>query len=158
MVSKSACLLIPRDYIRAGSHGVPSPTYVSKSQHGGKVPTFEPQETIKIKLIIIKLWSWLVNAKTHSRDLCWELGLAFCSTQLSTHVPSLTSQSVAVWGSMSYLGLKTWDPMWSGKSQFPCSQQLRLHGLTSRDLGLRTWDHVWTCPKSSQLRSLLSVE
>jgi hypothetical protein len=26
---------------------VPSPTYDSKSQHGGKVPTFEAQETIK---------------------------------------------------------------------------------------------------------------
>ena len=30
--------------------------------------------------------------------------------------------------------------MWSGKSQLPCSQRLRLHGLTSSDLGLRTWD------------------
>ena len=33
---------------------VPSPTHISKSQHGGKVPTFEPQETIKIWIIIIK--------------------------------------------------------------------------------------------------------
>ena len=32
-------------------------------------------------------------------------------------------------------GLKTWDPMWSGKSQCPCSQQLRLHRLTSSGLG-----------------------
>jgi hypothetical protein len=30
----------------------PSPTYASKSQHGGIVPTFEPQETIKLWLII----------------------------------------------------------------------------------------------------------
>ena len=30
---------------------------------------------------------------------------------------------------------RTWDPVWSRKSQLPCSQQLRLHGLTSRDLG-----------------------
>ena len=47
------------DTLRAGSHGsqVPSPTHVSKSQHGGKVPTFEPQETIKIWLIIIKVGS-----------------------------------------------------------------------------------------------------
>ena len=28
--------------------------------------------------------------QNYSRDLCWELGLAFCSTQLSTQVPSLT--------------------------------------------------------------------
>jgi hypothetical protein len=38
---------------------------------------------------------------------------------------------------MSCLGLRTWDPMWSGKSQIPCSQQLRLHILTSSDVGLR---------------------
>ena len=31
---------------------------------------------------------------------------------------------------------KTWDPMQSGKSQLRCSQQLRLHRLTSSDLGL----------------------
>ena len=30
-----------------GSDGVPSPPHVSKSQHGGIVPTFGPQETIK---------------------------------------------------------------------------------------------------------------
>ena len=34
---------------------VPSPTHVSKSQHGGKVPTFEPQESIKIRYIIIEV-------------------------------------------------------------------------------------------------------
>ena len=27
---------------------VPSPAHVSKSQHGGKIPTTEPQETIKV--------------------------------------------------------------------------------------------------------------
>ena len=31
-----------------GSHGVPSPNHPSKSQHGGKVPIFEPHGTIKI--------------------------------------------------------------------------------------------------------------
>ena len=31
----------------------------TKSQHGGKVPTFESQETIKIWLIIMKVGSWL---------------------------------------------------------------------------------------------------
>ena len=34
--------------LRAGSHGVPSLTHVGKSKHGGEVPTFQPQETIKI--------------------------------------------------------------------------------------------------------------
>jgi hypothetical protein len=36
--------------------------------------------------------------------------------------------------------LGTWDYVWSGRSQLPYSQWLRLHGLTSNDLGLRTWD------------------
>ena len=42
---------------------------------------------------------------------------------------------------MSYLGLRTWDLVRSGKSQLSGSQRLRLHGLTSSDLGLiiRTW-------------------
>jgi len=31
---------------------VPSPTHISKSQHGGKIPTFEPQETIIIIIIV----------------------------------------------------------------------------------------------------------
>ena len=35
-------------YLRVGSHGVPSPTNVNKSQHGDKCPTFEPQETMKL--------------------------------------------------------------------------------------------------------------
>ena len=45
--------------LRAGSHGsqVPRPTHVSKSQHGGKVPTFEPQETITIRFVFIKVAS-----------------------------------------------------------------------------------------------------
>ena len=36
---------------------------------------------------------------------------------------------------MSCLKNRTWNPVWSGKSQLPCSQQLRLHGLTSSDFG-----------------------
>ena len=49
---------------------------------------------------------------------------------------------------MSYLEIRTWNPVWSGESQLPCSQQLRLHGLTSSELGLRTWDPRWTNPKT----------
>ena len=49
----------------AGSHGVPSlrPIHVSKSQHEGKVPTFEPQEIIKITFIIIKVRSLIILCK-----------------------------------------------------------------------------------------------
>jgi hypothetical protein len=54
-----------------------------KSQHGGKVPTFEPQESIRIGLMLITLY------KNESWELCGELGVAFCSTQLSRRVPNL---------------------------------------------------------------------
>jgi hypothetical protein len=53
----------------------------------------------------------------YSRDLCWELGLAFCSTQLSTQVPTLASQKCCHVGIHVILG--TWDlglgtPVWTG--------------------------------------------
>jgi hypothetical protein len=50
---------LPKHIIRAGTHGsqVSSPTHVTKSQHGGKVPTFELQEIIRIWLTIIKIGS-----------------------------------------------------------------------------------------------------
>jgi hypothetical protein len=62
--------------LRAGSHGVPSPTHVSKAKHAGKVPTIEPQQTLKVWFTSIKIRSWLFYAK-NSQDLYWELGLAF---------------------------------------------------------------------------------
>jgi hypothetical protein len=36
---------------------------LGKSQHGGNVPTFEPQETLKILLIFIKSPFWLFYAQ-----------------------------------------------------------------------------------------------
>ena len=74
----------------------------------------------------------------NSWDLYWELGLAFCSTQLWTCVLSLTSKKCCHVGIHVILG--TWDlgPVWSGKSQLPSSQWLSLQGLTSSKLGLGT--------------------
>jgi hypothetical protein len=67
-----------------GSHSqVPSPSHVSKSQHGDKVPTSGPQDIIEICLIVIKMDLWILMRK-YLRDLCWELGLAFCLTHLDT--------------------------------------------------------------------------
>jgi hypothetical protein len=40
--------------VRASSHGVPSPTHVSESRHGGNVPTFESRETVQVWVISIK--------------------------------------------------------------------------------------------------------
>ena len=90
--------------------------------------------------------------KKYSHDLCWELGLTFCSTQLSTQVPHHTSKNVAMWASMSYLGLWTWDPMWSGKSQLPCSQQLK----DCIDWPQVTWDLGLGTPCEPTLSSVFS--
>ena len=133
--------------VRAGSHEVPSPTRVSMSQHGGEVPTFESWDTNRILLIIFKVGSWLFYAKLFTR-LLLRVGFIFVARPNSQHNSwASPPKSDAMYASMSCLGLRTWDPMWSGKSQLPCSQRLRLHRLTSSDLGLSTWDHVWTNPK-----------
>ena len=42
---------------------VPSPTHVSKSQHGGKVSTFQSQKPIEIGLIIIKFRFFIILSK-----------------------------------------------------------------------------------------------
>jgi hypothetical protein len=73
----------------------------------------------------------------NSWDWCWELDLAFCSTQLSTSVPSFTCYACIL------VILGTQDLGSHVKSQLPCSQWLRLHILTSSDLGFTTLDHVW---------------
>ena len=46
------------------------PSHVSKSQHGGKIPTFEPQAIMKIWLIIIKGGSFNIICKnSHGSDV-----------------------------------------------------------------------------------------
>ena len=92
---------------RASSHGVPSPTHVSKSKHGGKVPTIEPQQIIKVWFTSIKIRSWLFMQK-NSQDLCWELGLPFCLAQFWTYILSLSSKKCCHVGIRVILG--PWDP------------------------------------------------
>ena len=41
----------------------PKSTHVSKFPNEGKISTFEPQETIRIRLIIIEVGSWLFYAQ-----------------------------------------------------------------------------------------------
>jgi hypothetical protein len=105
-----------------------SPTYVSKPQHGGKVPTFEPQESIKIWFTIINIESYYYSIKIFM-GLALRVGSSFCSTQLSTQVPSLTSKKCCHVN--IHVIRETWDlgPVWSGKSQLSHSQRPRLHGL-----------------------------
>ena len=49
--------------VHMGSQG-PSPTQLSKSQHGDKVPTFEPQETIKVWFIFFRVGCFIISCKT----------------------------------------------------------------------------------------------
>jgi len=84
--------------------------------------------------------------------LRWELSLAFCSTQVSTYVPSLTSKKwchVGIHVVFRDWGLGTSSEVAS--PQLPCTQKLRLHGLTSGDLKLMTRDLVWTGPSCGQI-------
>jgi hypothetical protein len=77
----------------------------------------------------------------YSRDLSWALALAFCSTYFSTKVPSLIFKKCCHVSIHVILGTHELETRYeSGKSQLPCSQRLRLHGLTSSDLGCRTRD------------------
>ena len=53
---------------------VPSSTHVSNSQHGGKVLTFEPQETIRIRFIIIEVGILIILCKSMN-GTCVESGV-----------------------------------------------------------------------------------
>ena len=55
---------------------VQSPIYVSKSQHGGKVPTFEPQETIQTWYKIIKVGSLIFYANMYIETM-FGVGFSF---------------------------------------------------------------------------------
>ena len=133
--------------IHMGSQ-VPSPIHVSESQHGGKVPTFEPQETIKIWLSIIKVGSWSFYAKTFT-GLVLRVGSSFLFNPPLNTTPKAHLQimsCVAMWASMSYLGLKTWDPVWSGKSQLSCSQATKIAQIDLKWLGTQDLEPLWTGP------------
>ena len=56
--------------LRAGSHGISSPTHVNKSQHGGKGPTFEPQEPSNDGLYSSKLDLDFLFFEKKYRNLC----------------------------------------------------------------------------------------
>ena len=130
---------------------VPSPTHVSKAQYGGNIPSFKPQETIKTWLIIINVGSWLFMLR-HLQNLCWELGLASCSTQ---HKPQVSlPKSYAMHASMFILHI--WGPVWSGKPQLPCSQWLEVHKLTSSSLGHWTQDPCEQALRETLTFSLIS--
>ena len=94
------------------------PLMFSKSQHRDKSPNFW---TLRNHWNMVYFhWSRILIIscqKKNSRDLCWELGLGLCSTQLSTqNSQALTSKKCCHVDIHVILG--TWDPMWHGKSNF----------------------------------------
>jgi hypothetical protein len=52
----------PLGLVHKGSQ-FPSPTHISKSQHGGKAPTFEPREITRFRSMFICIRFWLFHAK-----------------------------------------------------------------------------------------------
>jgi hypothetical protein len=97
-----------------------------------------------MKLVIIKGGSWLFCAKIIT-ILVLRVGSSFLLIPTLNTSPEPYLQKVLPCRHPCH----TCDlgPVWSGKSQLPCSQRLRLHRLTSSDLGLRTWDPMWSGPK-----------
>ena len=81
----------------------------------------------------------LLRVGSSKKLVPWVLRLVFESlnTSLNPHLQNLLpcTHSCHTWD----MGHETWDFVWSGKSQLPCCQWLRLDILTSSDLGLRTW-------------------
>ena len=118
-------------------------THVSKSQHQGRVPTFGHQETIKKQFIIIKSGSYLLHTRVFTGPM-----FRVRSTFLLDPTPNTSTKPHLQEVLPRRHPCHTWDfglgtPCEvASKSQLLCSQQLRLHGLTSSDLGLRTWDSV----------------
>ena len=112
------------------------PLMLASSNMEAKSQLLNLKAFIKIWLVILKSnLNYLMQ--NYSWDLSWVMDLAPYLTQLSTQVLSLTSKKILP----SYLKLKTWNPVWSGKSQRPCSQRLRLHQINLQmtwDLGLET--------------------
>ena len=115
------------------------PLMLASPHHKGELPTFGASRNhlnmvnYHWSRIVVILCSHIIICG----DLCWELGLAFCvrpnfqHKSQASHVQKVSSCShpCHTWD----LGLRTWYPAWSGKSQPPCSQRLRLYG----------WDLMW---------------
>ena len=125
---------------------LPSPTHVSESQYGDKVPTFEPLKIIEIRLTFNNVRSWLCHAKIFGGIvLRIEFSFLLDPTLKRSHNPHL--HKMLPYGHICHtwdlrLGMPcevgTWDAMWNSKPQLPCFQRLRLHRSNSRNLGLRT--------------------
>jgi hypothetical protein len=119
-------------------------TWGPKFQHGGQVPIFEPQDTVKIWLVIIKVGLYFMQK--YAQDLLGELGLAFCSTQASTQAPSLKPHLQKV------LSCKHPCHTWDLRLGTPCEViSPNFHAIKGGDCTDRpqvTWElgPVWTGP------------
>ena len=102
----------------------PSPTHVSKSQHEGTI------STLSLKTVL--QYGWLSSKS--------DLDYSMQEDNWKTCVQSLIEQKDFASKKCCHVGVQVIleTKVWSGKSQFPCSQRLRLHILTSSDLGLGT--------------------
>jgi hypothetical protein len=101
----------------------------------------------KPQLSSLKVGSWLFYAKIFM-GLVLKVGSSFL---LDTSPEPHLQKVLSCWHPCHTWSLGLGAPVWSGKSQLPCSQQLILHQLTSNYLGLGTWDlgPMWTGPTST---------
>jgi hypothetical protein len=127
--------------LKANSHGVPNPTHVSKSKHGGNLPTFEPQETINVGC-------WLVYAKSLA-GLVLKVGSRLLLNPIVKTSPKTRLQKVMPCSTHVIFG--TWNPCGVVSPTFHA-----LNGWDCIDWAQVTWDPVWTSPHI-QLKSLSTV-
>ena len=127
--------------VRANSHRVPSPTHVSKSQHGGKVPTCEPQVITKIWLIMIKGRTWLFRAKIFA-GLGLRVGSSFLLYPTCKTSPSLTSKKCCHVDIHLIVGTQDLGLVWSDKVPIFILSTVEIAQIDLKwlSMGLRTWD------------------
>ena len=119
--------------LRADSRGVPSPTFVSMSQWRQSPHTWASRHR-QNRYYYHQSWILIISCRKIARHV-WRVGSRFLLDPTLNRSPTLVSRKCCLVTSLSYF-----RPLWSGKSQRPCSQWMRLHGLTSSDLERRTWD------------------
>lgn len=119
---------------------VPSPTHVRNPNIDAKCQLWSLEKLLKIWFIVFKVRCWLFYAKTFAQFVL-RVGSYFLTGSTLNTSPSPHLQNVLPCKHLFHtLSVRTWGPVWNGKSRFSCSQWLGLHGLTSSEMEVRTWD------------------
>ena len=107
-----------------------------------KVQLFEPQKTIEIWLIILKVWSWLCYAnirRTCVESWVWCFDWPTFDIALKPHLQKVLPCRHSC---------HAWDLRLGNPCEVVCPTFHVLNGWDCTDWAQVTWDLVWTGPKS----------